>query len=110
LRYRSSGWVEHASAERSEAMGDPRDRPRAKDAAQRRIWLTSLDNFRNWLGLGLQPAKSDENRPVSRTGWRPSIERTVCSRLESQSRLSWTGRRRQVEESFSFVSAVDNSS
>jgi hypothetical protein len=28
-----------------------------------RSWLTSLDNFRNWLALGLQPAKVHENRP-----------------------------------------------
>ena len=26
------------------------------------VWLTSLDNFRNWLRLGLQPAKSDEGQ------------------------------------------------
>jgi hypothetical protein len=25
-------------------------------------WLTSLDAFRNWLGMGLQPAKADENQ------------------------------------------------
>jgi hypothetical protein len=25
-------------------------------------WLTALDDFRNWLQLGLQPAKADENR------------------------------------------------
>jgi hypothetical protein len=26
------------------------------------VWLAALDDFRNWLTLGLQPAKSDENR------------------------------------------------
>jgi hypothetical protein len=30
---------------------------------QRKKWLTSLDNFRNWLALGLQPAKAHENQP-----------------------------------------------
>jgi hypothetical protein len=28
-----------------------------------RSWLAALDNFRNWLALGLQPAKAHENRP-----------------------------------------------
>jgi hypothetical protein len=27
------------------------------------IWLAALDDFRNWLALGLQPAKAHENRP-----------------------------------------------
>jgi hypothetical protein len=26
-----------------------------------RFWVTTLDDFRNWLDLGLQPAKCDEN-------------------------------------------------
>jgi hypothetical protein len=26
-------------------------------------WLAALDEFRNWLALGLQPAKAHENRP-----------------------------------------------
>jgi hypothetical protein len=25
-------------------------------------WLAALDDFRNWLTLGLQPAKSDERQ------------------------------------------------
>ena len=25
-------------------------------------WLAALDDFRNWLSLGLRPAKGDENR------------------------------------------------
>jgi hypothetical protein len=26
------------------------------------VWLAALDDFRNWLGMGLQPAKADENQ------------------------------------------------
>jgi hypothetical protein len=29
--------------------------------------LTSLDNFRNWLGMGLQPAKADEHQCAALT-------------------------------------------
>jgi hypothetical protein len=31
-------------------------------------WLAALDDFRNWLALGLQPAKAHENRPLGQNG------------------------------------------
>jgi hypothetical protein len=33
-------------------------------------WLAALDDFRNWLQLGLRPAKENENPGLDRmAGW-----------------------------------------
>jgi len=31
------------------------------DESQFRSWLAALDDFRNWVSLGFQPAKRNEN-------------------------------------------------
>jgi len=48
-----------------------------------REWLAALDDFRNWLALGLQPAKAHENPPRVRmapAGAARSIEPVEPSR------------------------------
>jgi hypothetical protein len=38
-----------------------RKTPGSHDRREAREWLAALDDFRNWLDLGLQPAKLNEN-------------------------------------------------
>jgi hypothetical protein len=57
-------------------------RYRCLDDSQTGNWLAALDDFRNWLALGLQPAKGHENQVAGQngTGGSGEIESSQWSR------------------------------
>ena len=56
---REGCWTRTVGNERSEFTIEPEGRPRATNEGEAEMkWLTALDDFRNWLDLGLQPAKA----------------------------------------------------